>query len=115
MEFFQETKINLVYTKKIKLTMSGIYKLTQHLYHRDDFVNVNWKTNQIYNILPDKNNYKSTIIIINSDNQTILDKYSKSGGEYKTKLRQLMGNHHQVHVTDNEEDTIIIGRLLQMA
>lgn len=110
--YFHETKVSVVYTKTIKLSPSGIYKLTQHLYCNDSFVNVNWKTNQIYKITPDTKIFRSTVVIIHSDTPTILDKYSKSGGKYKTRLRDILGNHHQVHITDNDDDTMIVGRLL---
>lgn len=108
--FLQDNKTNIVYVKSIILSQSGIYKLTQHLYHTEKHVNVNWKTNQIYPAK--KNKYKSTIMIIHSKDNKIIDFLSKSGGQLKSDMRQIIGGHHKLHITDNDFDTKMIGKLV---
>ena len=111
-QFLEDNKTNIVYIKNIILTKTGIYKLTQHLYYDEKHVNVNWKTNQIYESDHKKNKYTSTVMIIYSKDNKIINLLSKSGGQLKNKLREIMGNHHQVHITDNEDDTNMIAKLV---
>lgn len=111
-KFLQDNKTNIVYTKNITLTRTGIYKLTQHLYYTEKHVNVNWKTNQVYSVKPHINKYKSTIMVIHSEDNHVIDYLSKSAGKLKNELRQMMNGHHEVHITDNEEDTNMIAKLV---
>jgi hypothetical protein len=111
-KFIQDNKTDIVYTKEIILSRTGIYKLTQHLYYTEKHVNVNWKTNQIYSVDPNINKYKSTIMVIHSNDNKIIDQLSKSGGKLKNELREIMNGHHQIHITDNEDDTNMVAKLV---
>lgn len=110
--FLTKNKTNIVYLKELNFSRTGIYKLVQHLYYLEKHVNINHKTNQVFQINPKKNNYKCTIGILHSTDLNMIGNLSKSGGSLKTQLRKLLGNHHQLHISDNINDTIISGRLL---
>jgi hypothetical protein len=110
--FLTKNNTNIVYLKNVVFTQTGIYKLTQHLYHYEKHVNINWKTNQIYKINATKNKYNSVVGILYSNDLEIIKYLSQSNGTLKKELRNIMGNHHQIHITDNIMDTIISARLL---
>jgi hypothetical protein len=110
--FLNGNKVDIVYEKQLVFTKSGVYKLIQHLYNNEKHVNVNWKTTQVFKIEPNKNEYKVMVLILHSKVVNIIDMLSKSGGKLKTELRNLLGNYHKIHITDNDEDTKMISKLV---
>jgi hypothetical protein len=110
--FLNNNKVDIVYEKQLIFTKSGVYKLIQHLYDNEKHVNINWKTTQVFKIEPIKNKYKVMVAILHSEDEKIINMLSRSGGKLKTELRNLLGNHHQIHITDNDNDTKMISKLV---
>jgi hypothetical protein len=111
-DFFDRNKVDIVYKKEVILTKSGIYKLIQHLYEDNKQVNINWKTTQVFKINPIKNKYKIIVTIFHCKNENTLSMLGKSNGKLKTELRKKLENHHRIHITDNDNDTKMISKLV---
>tara|TARA_Y100000991_G_C21973693_1_gene350961 strand:- start:2015 stop:4801 length:2787 start_codon:yes stop_codon:yes gene_type:complete len=100
--FLESIDVKIIYKKEIKLNQFGMKNLIKELYLKEEFVNIDWKTEKCF-----ENKKESTIITfaIESDNIDSIQKLSLSGGEYKNKIRKIFNNHHSLHVSDNVEDT----------
>lgn len=109
-KFWDSININLVYQKPITLTRTGIYKMIQHLYCFEPKVSINNKTSHTYHISHLNDKYKSIIQIITGDVNTLI-KLSKSGGQFKTQLRNILGHNDTIHISDTDNDTLVSGKL----
>lgn len=107
-DFFNKNGINVMYRKNIELSSSGIYKFIQHLYFGEEKVNTNIKTNNTFQT----NRTNQIVVMIINTKKDILLSMSSSSGMKKTELRDIMGNHDSLHVTDNSLDTNTIGKLV---
>ena len=108
-QYIESVGANILYEKKVYLNSIGMKNFIRECYLTETFVNIDLKTNACFN---KKENSTIHIIIIESNNKNTLHKFSDSGAEYKTKLRKDFNNHHSLHVTDNDEDTIRLAKTL---
>lgn len=107
LQYIFYTKTNIVYSKTITMTDIGLYNFIKEAYLTETFVNITSKTNATksnYN----NNNYTITVYVLENN----LTEYSKSGGKHKTELRKLFNNHNAVHISDNNDDTIRMAKII---
>lgn len=107
LQYIFSTNTNIVYAKTITMTDIGLYNFIKEAYLTETFVNVTNKTNATkanYN----NNNYTITVYVLENN----LSEYSKSGGKHKTELRKIFNNHNAVHISDNNDDTIRMAKII---
>ena len=107
LQYIFSTKTNIVYAKTITMTDIGLYNFIKEAYLTENFVNVTNKTNATKANYND-NNYTITIYVLENN----LTEYSKSGGKHKTELRKIFNNHNAVHISDNNDDTIRMAKII---
>lgn len=108
-QILNNTHVNILHRKNLKITKTGMKNVIRELYMNEPHVNVELKTNACFK---NKDNEAIQLLFLECDNEDILKEYSKSGGKYKQLIRKHMNNHHSIHVTDNDEETIRLSKIL---
>ena len=96
-----EFQVSIVSYSEFTLTSNGCYNLIKEMYLDESFVDVKWKTNACF---PGEDGGRIGILVIEGEPDNLIH-LSQSGGKYKTEIRNIYGNHHAIHVTDNNNDT----------
>jgi predicted O-linked N-acetylglucosamine transferase (SPINDLY family) len=101
-------QVSIVSYSEFTLTADGCYNLIKEMYLDESFVNIDLKTKECF---PETNGGRIGIIVLEADPEKLIH-LSQSGGKYKTKIRDIYGSHHSIHVTDNNNDTERIANTL---
>lgn len=107
-EFIKLVDVTCLYEKYIKLNTIGMKNLIRQFYLTETFVNVDAKCTACFG---SSDIAYITVLVLESNNMESLSKFSSSGGEYKNHIRKMFGNHHALHVTDNNNDTDRVAKL----